>query len=1318
MGKYTLGSSGTRQPEIIVMNSAQRVTEDEHPKDQHENDMSGHASTHDVISHKADDSEDKASAKTPKKAGKKVSLFQLYSYGQPGEYLMMAFGVLAALVQGSFLQIPYIFMSSTINDYTRAYNCIQEANATKAPYPKNCTDMVMDSASRVTVGFAVNALVLMATAYLHVVLFTLVADRITRRVRHLAFSNILRQNIGYFDVHFGGELNTRLTQDVTKYEIGIGSKLSVAISWLATFVTGLVICLVNGWQLTLIMCAFLPVAGVVSGVTARLIKVYSQREMAGYARAGAVAEEALTNIRIVAAFAGEKKEAERYGKLLTEVRKISIRSGLASAVGQGIPYLLTFSITAATIYFSGALLNDGKIEPGFVFLLFGCMLQGLRALGYATALLELVFDSQGAAYGLYEIIRAVSSIDGTDPDGDKPDNCEGLVTFEDVHFRYPARADVQILNGLTLTVKPGQSAALVGPSGCGKSTTIQLLQRFYDADQGVVTLDGCDIRKLNLAWLRRQIGVVSQDPVLFATTLEENIRFGRPEATLDEITTAAIEADAHHFIMKLPDNYKTLLNEQGTQLSRGEKQRISLARALVRKPKILLLDECTSALDNESEATVQKALDKAAKGRTTIIIAHRLSTVKDSDVLFVVDKGVVSESGTHDELLEKKGLYHKLVSTQMMEDRKTTNADEEEEIHEDMDVAPPGEKTVRTGSIVSGKSVRSVSSNADSCIHAKVNSPDGEDEENVNIKFGIFKDVVVLNRNEWPCLLIGLVGGLLLGATWPVFSVLLSDVIETIVKPTDDIMPKIISMSFAMFGLGAASCVVAFVSIFLLRYYGEILAEKVRGLSYSAMLQQEIGWFDKPQNQVGSLTSKLADEASRIKMATGNTLVFFAAAVSNVIFSIVISLLSGWQLGLAILPLMPLTVLAGIVQGYMNSTYEMKSHIRTEASGRAASEAIDKIRTIASLTKEDFFLEKYMSYFDVMKKEAFKRANVMALSWSFTWFSMLSILMVTFGFGLWLVSQSMMEFKMVFRILVVALIMSAEVGRANANIPEMTSARAAAAKLLRLVQRIPAISSADEGGHKPEKTEGEVSLTGVSFSFPIRPDVRVLRSFSLTARRGQSVAIVGPSGGGKSTVVQVVERFYDVSSGTVTMDGRPLKSLNVKWLRSQMAVVLQEPILFAVSIAENIAYGDNSRVVPREEVIEAAKQANIHSFITSLPQGYETNVGSKGTQLSGGQKQRISIARALIRNPKILLLDDATSALDSHSESVVEEALNKARAGRTSIIIAHRLSSIVNADEILYLHNGRVLEKGTHADLMAKQRHYHALYQANLGHRS
>jgi len=383
--------------------------------------------------------------------------------------------------------------------------------------------------------------------------------------------------------------------------------------------------------------------GIVSKVQASL----TETELKTYATAGGVAEEVFGAIRTVTAFGGQEKEVGRYDESLTMARKAGVKRGLVTAVGNGLVWGINYASYALVFWYGVKLIlescdRDSGYTASDLLIVFFNVLIGAMQIGKMTPYLEAFSVARGAASNIFCIIDRVPLIDSTSEEGEKPNgNIRGSLSFHNVHFSYPSRTDVKILNGLNFHVSSGQTVALVGTSGCGKSTCIQLLQRFYDPKEGEVCIDGNDIRDLNIGWMRAQIGVVGQEPVLFGTTIEENIRYGREGVTQVEIEAAAKEANAHDFILRLPLKYDTMVGERGAQLSGGQKQRIAIARALVRNPKILLLDEATSALDNQSEAVVQRALDKARLGRTTIIVAHRLSTIRNADRIIVIKEGVV-----------------------------------------------------------------------------------------------------------------------------------------------------------------------------------------------------------------------------------------------------------------------------------------------------------------------------------------------------------------------------------------------------------------------------------------------------------------------------------------------------------------------------------------------------------------------------------------------------------------------------------------------------------------------------------------------------
>lgn len=457
-------------------------------------------------------------------------------------------------------------------------------------------------------------------------------------------------------------------RDLDKMKEGIGEKVGIFSFLIMTFVFGIIASFFYGWKLTLVVLICCPFIIISTAMVAKIQSSLTEKELEAYSGAGGVAEEVFSGIRTVLAFSGEAKESKRFAKLLVPAEITGRKKGLYSGIGAGTMWFIIYACYAVAMWYGVKLILADRGEevrhytPAvLVIVLFG-IIMGAQNLGFSSPHVEAFATAKGAAQSVFSIIDRKSEVDPMSEHGLKPLEVIGNIEFEGLHFHYPARPDVQILKGLTLSVKAGQTVALVGASGCGKSTLLQLMQRFYDPLNGLVKLDGRDLRGLNVGWLRAQIGVVGQEPVLFATTIGENIRYGNPKATQKDIEDAARMANCHDFITKLPKGYDTLVGERGAQMSGGQKQRIAIARALVRNPKILLLDEATSALDPTSERRVQDALEMASKGRTTLVVSHRLSTVTNADKIVFVKDGAVAEEGTHDELMAKKGLYCQLVN--------------------------------------------------------------------------------------------------------------------------------------------------------------------------------------------------------------------------------------------------------------------------------------------------------------------------------------------------------------------------------------------------------------------------------------------------------------------------------------------------------------------------------------------------------------------------------------------------------------------------------------------------------------------------------
>lgn len=436
-----------------------------------------------------------------------------------------------------------------------------------------------------------------------------------------------------------------------------------------TFVIAVIASFFYGWKLTLVVLSCCPFIVIATALVAKIQGTLSEKELEAYSDAGSVAEEVFSAIRTVFAFSGERKEVQRYTERLHPAKATGIKKGLYSGLSSGLMWLLIYGCYAIALWYGVKLIlaerfseNPTYTPAVLIIVLFG-IIMGAVNLGYAAPHMETFSTARGAAQNVFGIIDRVSAIDPMSEQGIKPETIRGSILFENIGFSYPARRDVQVLKEFNLKIEPGQTVAFVGASGCGKSTCIQLMQRFYDPLEGCVKLDGHDIRQLNVGWLRSHIGVVGQEPVLFATTIGENIRYGHPQATQKEIEQAARLSNCHHFIMQFPKGYETMVGERGAQMSGGQKQRIAIARALIKNPRILLLDEATSALDPTSERKVQHALEAASKGRTTLVVSHRLSTITNADKIIFVKDGKVAEAGTHRELMSlENGLYHQLVN--------------------------------------------------------------------------------------------------------------------------------------------------------------------------------------------------------------------------------------------------------------------------------------------------------------------------------------------------------------------------------------------------------------------------------------------------------------------------------------------------------------------------------------------------------------------------------------------------------------------------------------------------------------------------------
>ncbi|KAM8901236.1 bile salt export pump [Lycaon pictus] len=1273
-----------------------------------------------------------------------VGFFQLFRFSSTTDIWLMFVGSLCAFLHG--LSHPGVLLIfGTMTDVFIAYDTeLQELKIPGKACVNNTIVWINSSLNQnVTNGtqcglldiesemikfasyYAGIALLVLITGYIQICFWVIAAARQIQKMRKISFRKVMRMEIGWFDCNSVGELNTRFSDDINRVNDAIADQMPIFIQRMTTSICGFLLGFYQGWKLTLVIISVSPLIGIGAAIIGLSVSKFTDYELKAYAKAGSVADEVISSMRTVAAFGGEKKEVERYEKNLVFAQRWGIRKGIVMGFFTGFMWCLIFLCYALAFWYGSKLvLEDGEYTAGTLVQIFLSILLGALNLGNASSCLEAFATGRAAATSIFHTIDRKPIIDCMSEDGYKLDRIKGEIEFHNVTFHYPSRPEVKILNNLSMVIKSGEMTAVVGSSGSGKSTALQLIQRFYDPSEGMVTLDGHDIRSLNIQWLRAQIGIVEQEPVLFSTTIAENIRYGREDATMEDIVRAAKAANAYNFIMDLPEQFDTLVGEGGGQMSGGQKQRVAIARALVRNPKILLLDMATSALDNESEAMVQEALSKIQQGHTIISVAHRLSTVRAADVIIGFEHGTAVERGSHEELLERKGVYFTLVTLQS-QGEPTANAEGIRGEEETDGVSLDNEQTFCRGSYQSSlrASLRQRSKSQLSYLahepplavvdHKSTYEEDRKDKDitvEEEIEPAPVRRILKFNAPEWPYMLFGAVGAAVNGSVTPLYAFLFSQILGTFSLPDkEEQRSQINGVCLLFVAVGCVSLCTQFLQGYAFAKSGELLTKRLRKYGFRAMLGQDIGWFDDLRNSPGALTTRLATDASQVQGAAGSQIGMMVNSFTNVTVAMIIAFFFSWKLSLVIMCFFPFLALSGALQTRMLTGFATQDKEALEIAGQITNEALSNIRTVAGIGKERQFIEAFEAELEKPFKTAFRKANVYGFCFGFSQCIVFVANSASYRYGGYLIPNEGLHFSYVFRVISSVVLSATALGRASSYTPSYAKAKISAARFFQLLDRQPPIKVYSSAGEKWDNFQGQVDFVDCKFTYPSRPDTQVLNGLSVSVRPGQTLAFVGSSGCGKSTSIQLLERFYDPDQGKVMIDGHDSRKVNVQFLRSNIGIVSQEPVLFACSIMDNIKYGDNTREIPMEKVIEAAKQAQLHDFVMSLPEKYETNVGSQGSQLSRGEKQRIAIARAIVRNPKILLLDEATSALDTESEKTVQVALDKAREGRTCIVIAHRLSTIQNSDIIAVMSQGIVIEKGTHEELMAQKGAYYKL---------
>ncbi|GMT01490.1 hypothetical protein PENTCL1PPCAC_23664, partial [Pristionchus entomophagus] len=1087
------------------------------------------------------------------------------------------------------------------------------------------------------------------------------AERIAQRVRSEFVASVLAREAFNDDEASTGELSNRLSSNVDRLKDGIGDNIGTFVRSMSMFVSGSLLSFYLDWRTSLLLIW----SGPICLLNSTLIPLLSSTESAKVVRlsdeANGISEEAILNIKTVASCNGEKTMIERYRSSLLSSLGPAVRCGFVTALFDAIAPTIHYVFHIIGVWYGTISYHSGRIEgAGTVFAVVGVAMGSASSFTRLGPHLMAVMKARAAAAKIYHTIDSRPSEDEDPIEKLDPSNSEIAIRFKNVSYAFPSRSQ-PVLQSLSFDLSPGESLALVGKSGCGKSTTLKLITRFLSADCGRILLDDQPLERYDKKKWRRMMGVVSQEPALFHASIRDNICLGRP-FTDEEVERACRIAYAHDFILGLDEGYFTLLGSSGVSLSGGQKQRIAIARAIVSNPRLLLLDEATSALDTKSERIVQEALDSASQGRTTIVVAHRLSTIKNVNRVVVMEEGQIVESGGYDELTRRpNGIFAGMVAAQ--------------EIHR----TDEGQKRVETEK----------KAEID-CEEKRRTILDESDQAQFPITV---KGAFSLYFFNVPRAIITTTLSLLRGIELPLLALSYFFVFSSLKER--DYESQLFWVTIGTVVLAVYTGIVILISQTVHTYAGESTMRDIRIACFTSLMRRPMAYFDRRETSPAACSVLLSQQPPMAMAIVSNSM---SNVLENLFSGCVIAVMTFFVcipnafVGLAYIVIFFVTF--AVVEHFSDKAYN--EVVEIDNSGELAMEIFDNVATIQQLSVESNFEQRFDAIQMRRRQPLATKIRCLSMVHAINESECMLLDFMATTIGIYFVYTGLIDIKQMYATeLFIAFLGGTAIAMSD-SWKEIISASSAARLLFKMIDPTINKKNQEKDGELIDNTHlslrGYVRADSVSFAYPSRPHNLILNGISFGVGEGQSLALVGLSGGGKSTVVNLLEKFYNPTQGQLSLDDIPFASIPSSSLRSTIALVSQEPVLFRGSIIDNVRLGVED--VSEEEVREACRMANAHDFIQSFPEGYSTPVGEKGRSLSGGQKQRIAITRALVRNPR-----------------VVREALLTSARGRTSITIAHRLDTIRHCDEICFIDEGRIVERGGHDELMQMRGRYAEMVQ-------